>query len=98
MKYLSNNPKPLRSTINNLIKRLGIESGIRQAKAIQIWDDIVGEINAKKTEVLRVERGILFIKVSDCAWRQELSMQKFDIIKRLNSALKSKIIRDIYFE
>lgn len=98
MKYLSRNPKPLTNVLQGLIRNLGIEKGLRQAKVFEVWDDVVGNVNAQKTKPTRIDRGVLFVKVSDSAWRQELFLQRYEIKSKLNNALKGNIIKDIRFE
>ena len=76
MRHLSRTPKPLTNVLNTLVKKLGIEKGLRQAQAFEVWEDVVGEIAAQKAKPSRIDRGILFVKVSNSTWRQELSLQK----------------------
>ncbi len=90
-------PVPLKNALNNLISNLGIENGILQGQAFVLWKDAVGEINAKKTEPIRIERGKLFVKTEDSCWRQELYYQKRLIIKKINLLLKKEVIQDIIF-
>ena len=90
-------PAPMKEIMEKLLSRLGIENGILQGRAFVIWDEVVGEINAKKTKPIRVEGGKLFIRTTDSVWRQELFFQKSEIIKRLNNRLMKDVIKDIIF-
>ncbi len=56
-----------------------------------------GEINASKTEPVKIERGKLFVRTSDSVWRHELILQKYEIIKKLNNKLEKNVIKDIIF-
>ncbi|MFC1557731.1 DciA family protein [candidate division KSB1 bacterium] len=98
MKYLSRKPKPLTNVLHGLIKNLGIEKGLRQAQVFEVWDEVVGNVNAKKAKPSRIDRGVLFVKVSESAWRQELFLQRYEIKSKLNNVLKGNIIKDIRFE
>ena len=79
--------------LKKLIKTAGLEKGIAQQKALEIWSEIVGETVSKNTEPISIEHGILNIKTTTPVWRQELQFQKKKIIEKLNK----KLIKDIRF-
>ena len=83
--------------LKKLIKTAGLEKGIAQLKALEIWSETVGETVSKNTEPTSIEHGILSIKTTTSAWRQELLFQKKQIIKKLNKKLNKKLIKDIRF-
>ncbi len=87
----------LKIAIDLMLKKFGIENAVSQNKAINIWNEIVGEKVAKNTEPERVEHGVIIVKVSSPTWRQELYFQKEEIIKKLNNSIGKKAIRDIRF-
>ena len=83
--------------LKKLIKTAGLEKGIAQQKALEIWSEIVGETVSKNTEPISIEHGILNIKTATPVWRQELQFQKKNIIEKLNKKLNKKLIKDIRF-
>ena len=83
--------------LKKLIKTAGLEKGIAQQKALEIWSETVGETVSKNTEPISIEHGILNIKTATPVWRQELQFQKKQIIEKLNKKLNKKIIKDIRF-
>jgi predicted nucleic acid-binding Zn ribbon protein len=87
----------LKLAIDSMLKKFGIEKAVSQNKAINIWNEIVGEKVAKNTEPERVEHGVIIVKVSSPTWRQELYFQKEEIIKKLNNSIGKNVIRDIRF-
>lgn len=48
------------------------------------WEEAVGSRIARRTEPLRIERGILWIRVATSAWANELSLLTQDILMQLN--------------
>ena len=68
-----------------------------QNKALNVWNEIVGEKVANHTEPDRVEHGVIIVKVSSPTWRQELYFQKKEIIQKINNKIGKKVIRDIRF-
>ena len=68
--------KSINTIINGFLKNSGLSSGVNQQKAIDVWNDVVGKSIAENTEVLSVEHGVLFIRVSSSSWSQELQLKK----------------------
>jgi len=83
--------------LSNFVKDSKIEKGLEQHKALGLWPDVVGKKIAENTEAKSVEFGVVLICVKNPVWRQELQLQKDQIIKKLNKALLKKIIKDIRF-
>ncbi len=90
-------PRPLSKSLSILLKSLGIENRIKQNEIIVRWPEIVGEKLSKVTTADKIENGILFVRVTNSAWRNELIYMKTEIINRIYSSLNTDIIRDIRF-
>ena len=84
--------------IQNFLKKSGLNSGVEQQKALKIWGKTVGNKISKNTEPMSVKNGILVIKTTNSVWKQELQIQKTEIIKKLNKKLKKNIIKEIRFK
>ncbi len=63
----------------------------------RIWEKVMGDSIGRNAEVLSFKRGLLKIKTSNSVWRNELSLQKMEIIDQLNAELNEEKIRDIRF-
>ena len=50
-----------------------------------------------KDKATNVDKGVLFIKVESATWKQELHMQKNEIINKINKKIGSKAIKEIRF-
>jgi predicted nucleic acid-binding Zn ribbon protein len=83
--------------LKKFLKSSGLEKGVAQQNAIDIWGSIVGENVAKNAIPVDVQHGILTVKTETPAWRQELHFQKKIIVENLNKKLNKKIIKDIRF-
>lgn len=70
---------------------------LKQESAIFLWKEIVGKTVSTVTEVKKVENGVLLIKTQSPTWRQELYMQKKEIIKKINRKIGSRAIKEIRF-
>ena len=84
--------------IQNFLKKSGLNSGVEQQEALKIWGETVGNKISKNTEPMSVKNGVLVIKTTNSVWKQELQIQKTEIIKRLNKRLKKNIIKEIRFK
>lgn len=71
---------------------------LAEQRAIQVWQDIVGDKVSAHTKPLTIQNKIFFVKVDNSAWSNELSFLKKDIIKSINEKVGMKIIRDVYFK
>lgn len=89
--------KQLKTAISQLVRSVGIENGILQQKALEIWGDVVGSKIAKNTSPDGVEHGILRVKTSNSVWRHELVSRRKTIIDKLNTSLGKNVIKEIRF-
>jgi predicted nucleic acid-binding Zn ribbon protein len=88
---------PLHQALHSLLRSWGIDGKIRERQTVDFWSQIVGSRIAEETESLRVENGKIFVRVRSSSWKTELVFMKPDIIKRLNQAVGSNVIKDIIF-
>ncbi|NIR48518.1 DUF721 domain-containing protein [candidate division KSB1 bacterium] len=93
----SKKPRALGDSIWTLLKSLGIETKVKQYEALNNWSYLVGEKVASVTKADKVTDGILFVKVKNSVWRNELLYMKKDILNKLNKSLGADIIKDIWF-
>ena len=100
--------KTLKSTIlhkmeqlNKVLKKAINESGFKKAidqeGAVFIWNDVVGKNISKVTKATKVDKGTLIVKTESATWRQELHMQKKEIINKINKKIGSIAIKEIRF-
>ena len=83
--------------LKKFIKKQGIEKEINQQKAVNVWAEVVGKKIEEHTEPVDVRFGVLTVKTSSPAWRQELQFQKKSIIDSINKRLKKVTIKDVRF-
>ena len=71
----------IEAAIKKLIKENGLQKEINQQKAIDLWDDVVGEKIKEHTNPIEVKFGVLIVKTTNPIWKQELQFQKKKILK-----------------
>ena len=83
--------------LSKLTKSLGIEKAVDQYAIVAAWPEIVGERIAGVTSAQRIENGVLFVSVTTAPWRMELSMQRQEIIRKINAETGKQIVKEIRF-
>ncbi|MDW7650873.1 MAG: DUF721 domain-containing protein, partial [Bacillota bacterium] len=89
---------PIAKILDQTLKKMPNAKKIKGQIIQDSWPDVVGEPIAAKTKAVSFDNGILFVWVRDSVWAQHLSLQKKQIIQRLNRAAKTRILHDIRFQ
>lgn len=87
--------KTLQQAINKLIKDLGVEKKVLENQVLNEWSFVVGKRIAEISKAEKIENKILFVKVLNSSWRNELLYHKRNITDKLNKKFGKKIIEDI---
>ena len=87
----------IKEALRSFVEKEGLDRGIQEQKAVSVWPEVVGENISANSLAKSISSGILTVEVSNAVWRQELQLQKNDIINQLNTALTKKTIKDIRF-
>ena len=87
----------IEKALEGFIKKQGLKKQLDRQKLLERWGKIVGEKISKNTEAVSVDGDVLIIKAKNSAWRQELQVQKIDILKNINKEPTKKLIKDIRF-
>jgi len=83
--------------IKEFLQSQGFTEKIEQADVIRMWPEIVGAKIAAKTEAKRINNGMLTVKVSDSAWRNELVYMRVTLRKKINSRIGKDLVKEIKF-
>jgi predicted nucleic acid-binding Zn ribbon protein len=94
----SSRTKSIGDAIEELVAQLGIKKKLHEQDAFVVWDEAVGERIAAIAKPMRMIRGTLIVGVKSGAWRNELSMRKQEIVRRLNELLGDETVKDIKFQ
>ena len=87
----------LKKVLKKAISESGFKKALDQEDAVFIWGEVVGKNISKVTEATGVDKGTLVIKTESATWRQELHMQKKEIINKINKKIGSIAIKEIRF-
>ena len=89
--------KSIKTVLNTYLFKTGLDAGVNQQQAVNLWPTAVGEKIAENTTVQDVKHGVLFVRANSPVWAQELQFQKKEVLFKINSALGKKTIKDIRF-
>ena len=73
-----------------------IEGKIREVRIIAAWHEVLGPLS-KPTDELYIKNKVLFARLSSSVIRNELSMMRSTIVRRLNEKAGEEVITDIVF-
>ena len=62
------------------------------------WVGVVGPQVAGVTQVEAVRSGVLYVRVKNSVWANELTLLKDDMVRRLNAKLGGRVLTDIHFK
>lgn len=88
---------PLSEIMARVIRDSGMETPLLQKRLIDGWEVVAGNAIAKYTQQKYIKNQTLFIKLSNPALRQDLSMRRTDLVRKLNEHVGSFIISEIRF-
>ena len=93
----STHPERIDRVLVRTLKSLNIDRRIKEETLLLNWSKVVGDRIASETIPLRVKDSILFVRVENASWRNELVFLKGKIIKQLNQSVKANVLKDIVF-
>ena len=85
----------LDSVIAEWIRMNDLEKPLLEHRVVEQWADILGPMIARYSQDIVVKDGMLRVRITNAALRQELFEQRFRLIQKLNDAVGGKAIKDI---
>ena len=87
--------KKLDDILQRFLREEGLETPLLQKRLIDAWDKIVGPNVTRYIGEKYIKNQVLFVKINNPALRQDLSMMRSQLIKRLNDTVGTSIISDV---
>jgi hypothetical protein len=89
--------RPLEHVLGAEARRLKLDGSLREASAVTLWPEVVGEQIAAATQAERVRDGVLHVIARNHTWAFELTFHREQICKGLNARLGGSVIQEIRF-
>lgn len=87
----------LKDLIMRNLRVQGLETPLLQKRLIDEWPEVMGEMIAGYTQNLYIRNQTLFVHMTNPALRADLSMQRKEIVRKLNEKVGSQVISDVIF-
>ncbi|MBO5537752.1 MAG: DUF721 domain-containing protein [Prevotella sp.] len=87
--------KNLDEILNQVLREEGLETPLRQRRLIASWETVTGSVVARYTGEKFIKNQTLFVKITNSALKQDLSMMRSQLVKRLNEQVGAMIISDV---
>lgn len=86
---------PLDEVLKKLLRDEGLEVPLLQKRLVDAWEVVTGNVVSRYTAEKYIRNQTLFVKITNPALRQDLSMMRTQLVKRLNEQVGSFVISDI---
>ena len=83
--------------LGQLLKRYKLEAGLRRGRVLALWPEIAGEMLARLTEPLRLERGELLVRAESAALAHQLTYQREEFVRRYANQLGEGVVKNVRF-
>lgn len=87
--------KSISDLLNKYLRAEGFETPLLQKRVIDSWEKVVGRTVGSYTGEKFIKNQTLFVKIVNPALRQDLSMMRSQIVKRLNAEVGAMVIADL---
>ncbi|MEN8224634.1 MAG: DUF721 domain-containing protein [Bacteroidota bacterium] len=91
------NDQTLGDVIRELLSTYRLEGKVKQARIIEAWPEVAGEMITNHTRDIYFKGSKLFVKLDSPALKTELGYSKTRIIDSLNDFVGEKVVVDIVF-
>lgn len=87
--------KKIGSLLDDFVRANNLQQGLAEYRVTKAWSTLLGKSVAMATKSLYVKDRKLFVKIHSSVMRNELTMIKSDIIRRLNESAGTNVIDDV---
>lgn len=77
------------------IRENDLEKPLLEHRVVEQWAEILGKTIARYSRDIEIKEGMLRVRITNAALRQELFEQRFRLIQKLNNAVGGEVIKDI---
>ena len=82
-------------SIGDVINHQGLETPLLQRRVIDAWETVTGATVGRYTGEKFIKNQTLFVKITNPALRQDLSMMRSKLVQRLNAGVGAMVIADV---
>lgn len=83
------------AAILDFLRDSGLEKNLLQRRVVELWPTIMGDMVARLTRSVDIDKGVLIVKLSSAALKAQLFDMRFDLVRKMNTAVGAEVIRDV---
>lgn len=83
--------------LEKTLKKHHIPLKMEDRRLRDVWQQAVGSKIAAQTKPDCIKKAVLFVKVANSAWLQQLHFMKQEIIEKINDLLPAEPVKDMFF-
>ncbi len=95
MAYRRKQPRQLKELVDDFIEDYPHRVALKRGMILAMWPEKIGASIREQVRDMKFQGSRLIVRVPDPSWRHEIHMQRYQIAKTLNKAVKEEIIREI---
>ncbi len=77
------------------LRETGLEKPVLEERVVELWPQVMGDTVARLTRSVEVKNGMLIVRISSAALKAQLFECRFDLVKKINTAVGGEAIRDV---
>ena len=89
--------KEIGDLLRQFIRDEGLETPLNQHRLISSWGEVMGKGIYSYTGDIFIKNQTLYVKITSSVLRQELTIGRKNIVRRLNDHVGAQVIVDIRF-
>jgi hypothetical protein len=94
----SGEAEPMKELIDKLMRAYQLQGKLSEMDVLAKWEEMMGKAVSTRTERIRIQNKILYLKLNSSVMRDELQHGKSIIIQRVNETAGFEIVEDVWFE
>lgn len=91
------NSESVGDLVRQYLRQQGLEAPLNEYRLISGWGYVMGPIVERYTRDLVIRNQTLYVRLSSPVVRQELLMQRRELVERLNAYVGAQVVCDIVF-
>jgi len=91
-------PTELRRLLAGVFEHKQWRAKLELHRVFEFWDNTVGRDIAAVAQPTLIRGHVLWVKVADSVWMQQLHLQKMMLLQKINQQLHGEKITDIHFQ
>ncbi len=94
---MAKRPHRIDAVLRRTLRRMDLDTRLEGYRVWHLWEGIVGEEIARRAQPERLRNQILFVRVSNSTWMQQLQTMKPMLLEKIHETVKGARIADIRF-